>query len=282
MKRLVTLIVTPLLCRDKGASLSLGIDLPPKSQSTLHKLTLKRNSLIGDLSNYCIQNFECYDLPRAKDFIRTYTCEFFDILREAYGGLAFYREDEVADEAIAIAVACWNNFNAHPNGEFWIDTLRVTIIQYLGRNFRKEQTSEVSQVQTLPRLSLGKQANAYAASGVDMASASPLMKMAADAAARGSQVQPQRAASESKSGAPTQAPPDSSEAERRANLLAEYKKATGNPSNRNIYEARNSGIYKPEFYQWKNGILPIDSKTTINFETFLRAKRRTIPRKPTS
>ena len=141
--------------------MSVGPDLPPKSHSTLHKLTLKRNSLIGDLGNYCIQKYECYDLPRAKDFIRTYTCEFFDILKEAYGGLAFYREDEVADEAIAIAVACWANFNVHPKGDFWASTLRATIVQHLGRNLRKQQTSDT-----------------YVASGVDLASASPLLKMA--------------------------------------------------------------------------------------------------------
>lgn len=63
------------------------------------------------------------------------------------------------------------------------------------------------------------------------------------------------------------------ELERRAKLLEEYKVATNTPSNRQIYEAKNSGIYKPEFYKWRNGTLRADSATTINFERFLQAKK---------
>ncbi len=67
--------------------------------------------------------------------------------------------------------------------------------------------------------------------------------------------------------------------ERRSKLLAEYKAATLNPSNKKIYEARRSGIHKPQFYQWLNGELAESSATTINFETFLREKRPPIPRR---
>jgi hypothetical protein len=67
---------------------------------------------------------------------------------------------------------------------------------------------------------------------------------------------------------------------RRQNLLAEYRAATGNPSKRSLYEAKNSGIYKPEFYDWVNGKLPANSATAINFERFLRNKKQPIPRKP--
>jgi len=74
---------------------------------------------------------------------------------------------------------------------------------------------------------------------------------------------------------------DGSEAARRAILLSEYKAATGNPSNKSIYEASNSGIYKPEFYQWVNGELPDKSRVTKRFEAFLKARRKPIPRKPT-
>ncbi len=70
--------------------------------------------------------------------------------------------------------------------------------------------------------------------------------------------------------------------ERRAKLLADYKAATGNPSSKKIYEAENSGINKPEFYEWKNGRLPDRSRTTKQFEAFLTAKRRLIPKKPTT
>ena len=70
------------------------------------------------------------------------------------------------------------------------------------------------------------------------------------------------------------------EIERRRKLLAEYKAATKNSSNKRIYEARNSGVHKPEFYQWLNGTLPTESATTISFERFLREKKPPIPRKP--
>ena len=66
----------------------------------------------------------------------------------------------------------------------------------------------------------------------------------------------------------------------RAGLLAAYKSATGNPSNWQIYNARNSGIHKPEFYKWLKGELHADSETTKNFERFLREKRAPIRRKP--
>jgi len=64
----------------------------------------------------------------------------------------------------------------------------------------------------------------------------------------------------------------------RAALLSEYKKATGNPSNRRIYTAKNSGIHKPDFYAWLGGKLPTDSAMTINLESFLRLKKPPIPR----
>ena len=71
-------------------------------------------------------------------------------------------------------------------------------------------------------------------------------------------------------------------AETRSKLLEEYKAATGNPSNMQIYQASNSGIFKPEFYKWRRGKLPEDSKITVRFERFLRAKKRPIPRNSAS
>jgi hypothetical protein len=63
------------------------------------------------------------------------------------------------------------------------------------------------------------------------------------------------------------------EVERRAKLLTEYKAATKTESNRKIYEAKNSGIHKPEFYKWVKGVLPSSSATAINFERFLRENK---------
>lgn len=68
--------------------------------------------------------------------------------------------------------------------------------------------------------------------------------------------------------------------ERRRSLLAEYKAATENPSNRRIYAASNSGIHKPDFYAWLKGELSPESAMSINFERFLRLKKPPVPRKP--
>jgi hypothetical protein len=68
------------------------------------------------------------------------------------------------------------------------------------------------------------------------------------------------------------------EVERRLQLLDDYKAATGRPSNRSIYTARNSGIHKPQFHEWLRGELLNTSQTCINFERFLREKKRPIPR----
>lgn len=65
----------------------------------------------------------------------------------------------------------------------------------------------------------------------------------------------------------------------RESLLAEYKALTG-ASNKQIYEAQNSGIHKPEFYNWLHGRLSSKSATSINFERFLRAKKKPVPRTP--
>jgi hypothetical protein len=80
--------------------------------------------------------------------------------------------------------------------------------------------------------------------------------------------------------APPEKSKSDSEVTHRQKLLADYKAATGNPSNKRIYEARNSGIHKPEFYEWLRGSLPANSTPTISFERFLREQRPPIPRKP--
>ncbi|HLK18092.1 MAG TPA: hypothetical protein VKT81_04015 [Bryobacteraceae bacterium] len=75
-------------------------------------------------------------------------------------------------------------------------------------------------------------------------------------------------------------PATTDERARRAALLADYKLATKHPSNRKIYTARNSGIHKPEFYDWINAILPKTSQTCVNFERFLEEKKPPVARTP--
>jgi hypothetical protein len=69
-----------------------------------------------------------------------------------------------------------------------------------------------------------------------------------------------------------------SEVARRRALLAEYKAVNGDVSNRQIYQAQNSGLHKPQFYQWKSGKLAASTATATNFERFLKAKKPPIPR----
>lgn len=70
---------------------------------------------------------------------------------------------------------------------------------------------------------------------------------------------------------------DVSELERRGKLLDDYVKRTG-ASHKSIYEG-NSGIHKPQFYQWRRGKLPRSSATAKNFERFLRDQKAPVPRR---
>jgi hypothetical protein len=197
-------------------------------------------------------------LPRAKDFLRTYACSFYDLLKDAYSQRIFTwdYEDLIAKEAIQITITCWESFGAGPPGASWIDTLHKAIVQHVGRSLRGHRGA----VQDNPP-------------GNIIRTPSPLMIMAQAEAKRKSMEQaPPPVAAEQ--------PQEQEEVAQRAKLLSEYKAATG-ASNKKIYEARNSGIYKPEFYQWLKGRLPANSTTAKNFETFLKAKKRPIPRKPT-
>ncbi len=82
-----------------------------------------------------------------------------------------------------------------------------------------------------------------------------------------------------KSASPESKNRDAGERERRIKLLAEYKKATGNTPDYRIYNAKNAGIHKPEFYDWKSGKLSRHSVTSQKFERFLREQKPPIPRK---
>jgi len=72
---------------------------------------------------------------------------------------------------------------------------------------------------------------------------------------------------------------ETDEVKRRRALLETYKAAAHVQSNKRIYEASNSGVHKPQFYQWLSGVLPADSSTTKNFERFLREQHQPIKRR---
>jgi len=64
---------------------------------------------------------------------------------------------------------------------------------------------------------------------------------------------------------------------RRQALLDRYVRRTS-ASRRSIYEGQ-SGIHKPQFYEWIKRKLPRDSATCQNFERFLDDGKRPVPRK---
>lgn len=70
---------------------------------------------------------------------------------------------------------------------------------------------------------------------------------------------------------------DQAEIDRRKRLLSDYIAHTG-ASHKSIYEGKNSGIHKPQFFEWKHGKLPPTSATAKNFERFLREKKPPIHR----
>lgn len=158
-------------------------ELPPKNVATLNALTTKRLLLRGELASHCISDYlGCYDLPRAKDFLRTYACSFYDLLKEAYSHkiATWDCEDLIAKEAIQITLACWEGFGAGPNAEAWIDTLHKAIVLHVGHSLR----GHAGVVRDNPPLNV-TQAARYAAAGVD--TDSPLVK---DAIAARSKAQP--------------------------------------------------------------------------------------------
>jgi hypothetical protein len=131
------------------------------------------------------------------------------------------------------------------------------------------RVAPASLSQTFSPALTGEQISAFQRAGIDIASPVPLVVTLHNAA------QANRTDVQTTS-------PNETVIERREKLLADYKLATGNPPDMQIYRASNSGIHKPQFYQWRDGRLPANSKITKRFEAFLRAKKRPIPKSSTS
>ena len=55
--------------------------------------------------------------------------------------------------------------------------------------------------------------------------------------------------------------------------ILEYKKANPGVTDYQIYNAKNSGVHKPEFYRYVKGTLSSESETCKNFERFLAEKK---------
>jgi len=118
----------------------------------------------------------------------------------------------------------------------------------------------------------GKEISAYTRAGIDIDSPAPLMVALHEQAK-------ERASSREMPSIAGELPELQKEIARRARLLTDYKAATG-AKDYHLYNAQNSGIHKPEFYQWVHGKLPAKSKTAKRFEAFLIAKKRPVRKNP--
>jgi hypothetical protein len=269
--------------------------LPPLTPTELSSRDFQEMKLEGELSLCWNPRGEDFDTKRALDLVRAYVIVIFEMQLKVYRDRHWYSTQwipKIIEEAISRVARCFKNRSYENPGkilEGLSNTIHLHLLarpdlvphaDYL-RLFPSPPTPQLLppvQVQMTGPLKYDDlEASAYA-------SASPLVLLAL-AGGRLPGDQQQMATSqipENVPGTSTQGASDLSEAERRENLLDEYKKATGNPSNKKIYEAHNSGIHKPEFYRWKNGVLPAHSRTTHKFEAFLKARRKPIPRKPTT
>jgi hypothetical protein len=203
-------------------------ELPALSLVMHSALSTKRLRLHSDLNDYCMDGYECHDINRAKELLRSYACSIYDQLKDFYTGKipTWQWEIEIAEQSIGIVLKCWDNFNASPDSIISEEALFRTISQHAGYTLRSSaQRTE-----------------------------SPLPSSPLTAKTKGST------------------------AKRREQLLNEYKNKTG-ASNKKIYESSNSGIHKPQFYEWVRGTLPDSSTTTVNFERFLREQKPPRPRK---
>lgn len=148
----------PLLCRSKGELLSTNRELPPKSLHTQTLLEVKRDELMRDIHRHCIQYQDVHDMGRARDLLRSYTCAIFDLLKESYKQkiTVWHWEREIAQEAIQIALKCWDELEVRPDALFWKETLERAIDLHTRRNLFEPlrinpPTPQVAPI-TVPRL----------------------------------------------------------------------------------------------------------------------------------
>lgn len=114
-------------------------DLPPISHGTLSELRVKRSILIKELSTFCISNYVCHDMGKANDLLRSYACSIFDLLKDEYSQeiLAGEWESQIAEEAAQLTLGCWRIFDVvSPREGHWDETVRIAIVQHLGRPLR--------------------------------------------------------------------------------------------------------------------------------------------------
>lgn len=113
---------------------------------------MKRQALSAELGTYCLDgDGSCYDMQRARDYMRSYACSIFDLLVEAYRqkiNPADWRE-EIANESAAIVLTVWKQTGAIVDPKWWKETVDRALDQHVGRPFRKQESSPPAVVSQL-------------------------------------------------------------------------------------------------------------------------------------
>jgi len=246
--------------------------MPPQSLE-FHQDLRRLEDQFGKALLSCIAGYSLGDPIAAFEYARTYATKFYDKFLNFYSQFPGYRQHwQTASEAFALqrTLHCIDNISILP--DFFGRESRIAKIT--------KTISDHAQSTATALIEIEKAFVPYSASKNPLLA---MMEAKAEAAHRAraqvwAPVPPQATESQANEASPTEVAPL---AERRARMLETYKAKIG-ASNRKIYEARNSGIHKPQFYEWLNGTLPTGSATTKNFERFLREQKAPIPRKPNS
>lgn len=89
-----------------------------------------------DLENYCINGAgHCYDIPRARDYMRSHACDIYDLLESAYENKINIIEwrDIIATEATDIVLEVWRQMGTLITSDMWGPDVAQALSQHVGR-----------------------------------------------------------------------------------------------------------------------------------------------------
>jgi DNA-binding Xre family transcriptional regulator len=174
-------------------------DMPPLTVE-MHDDLRHLEIMLQRMLNSCCSSHELRDKHAAFEYTRTYATKFYDCYYSFYSKIPDQKYQphwRPASQTFAFdrIVMCIEN-NSLVAAYFRSDTTRVERIKRTISDHAERNEIPVA----LPAALTGKQASAYARAGIDIASASPLMIMAA-MAARDAHLQPVSSPKQSRSSA---------------------------------------------------------------------------------
>jgi lambda repressor-like predicted transcriptional regulator len=132
-----------------------------------------------------------FDAERAFQVLRAYAVEIFDVVYPAFQKKTGYEQTWTADivgDTVFRALTVYNGHTVYgmPSVGELSKTLEATLLDHL----KELKTANPQAALRTPVALTGKQASAYAAAGIDLASASPLLLMAHEQANRSAEPSP--------------------------------------------------------------------------------------------